>query len=161
MDTRLTEHMGHRHETPASITEKCIHCQREKTIASKAAAALGRLGGKAGRGASQVRGDSEHYRAIRAKRPKPQVYESRGEWGGYTVREGLKGWIVDEWSAITGQRTGVRYLVGYDLAIPRTARLDAYLNDGPGAATGAELVLRTAREGPGVIRLLRRGHIVR
>lgn len=35
---------------------------------SRTAAALGRLGGKAGRGASQVRGDSDHYRAIRAKR---------------------------------------------------------------------------------------------
>ncbi len=35
---------------------------------SKAAAALGRLGGKAGRGASQVRGDSDHYRAIVARR---------------------------------------------------------------------------------------------
>ena len=32
------------------------------------AAALGRLGGKAGRGASQVRGDSDHYRALVAKR---------------------------------------------------------------------------------------------
>jgi len=31
---------------------------------SKAAAAMGR----AGRGASKVRGDSDHYRAIRAKR---------------------------------------------------------------------------------------------
>jgi hypothetical protein len=35
---------------------------------SKAAATLGRKGGLAGRGASQVRGDSAHYRAIRAKR---------------------------------------------------------------------------------------------
>lgn len=35
---------------------------------SKAAAALGRLGGKAGRGESQRRGDSDHYRAIRAQR---------------------------------------------------------------------------------------------
>ena len=47
--------------------------QREEMDTSKAAAALGRLGGKAGRGASQVRGDSDHYRAIRAKRPKRAI----------------------------------------------------------------------------------------
>lgn len=35
---------------------------------SKAAAALGRLGGKAGRGESKRRGDSDYYRALRAKR---------------------------------------------------------------------------------------------
>ena len=34
---------------------------------SKAAAALGRLGGKAGTGASKRRGDSAYYRALRAK----------------------------------------------------------------------------------------------
>ena len=50
----------------------CQSCRDRHTDAtSKAAAALGRLGGKAGRGASQVRGDSDHYRAIRAKRPTP------------------------------------------------------------------------------------------
>jgi hypothetical protein len=34
---------------------------------SKAAAALGRKGGKAGTGASKRRGDSAYYRALRAK----------------------------------------------------------------------------------------------
>ena len=44
---------------------------------SKAAAALGRLGGAAGRGASQVRGDSDHYRAIVAKRKdRVKTYEA-------------------------------------------------------------------------------------
>jgi hypothetical protein len=37
------------------------------TDVSSAAAALGRKGGQAGKGASKVRGDSEHYKAIRAK----------------------------------------------------------------------------------------------
>jgi hypothetical protein len=35
---------------------------------SKAAAALGRLGGKAGRGESQRRGDSDYYRALVSRR---------------------------------------------------------------------------------------------
>lgn len=39
--------------------------------ASKAAAILGRKGGKAGTGASKRRGDSDYYRKLRAKR-KPQ-----------------------------------------------------------------------------------------
>jgi hypothetical protein len=34
---------------------------------SKAAAALGRLGGKAGKGKAKVRGDSTYYKALRAK----------------------------------------------------------------------------------------------
>ena len=34
---------------------------------SKAAAALGRKGGKAGTGASKRRGDSAYYKALRAK----------------------------------------------------------------------------------------------
>src|SRR5574340_1043649 len=40
----------------------------ETLRASQAAAILGRKGGKAGRGASQVRGYSEHYRALVARR---------------------------------------------------------------------------------------------
>lgn len=122
---------------------------------SKAAAAMGR----AGRGASKVRGDSDFYRAIRAKRRMAQTYEHRGEWGGYTVREGLKGWIVDQWSAIQGERTGWRGLLPYYHA-PRDRRLDQPIN-----AIGtllAELVreLTRTRDIDGV-RVLRRGHIVR
>jgi hypothetical protein len=37
---------------------------------SKAAAALGRLGGKAGTGKAKVRGDSAYYKALRAKAKK-------------------------------------------------------------------------------------------
>ena len=36
--------------------------------ASKAAAALGKKGGKAGTGASKRRGDADHYRRLAAKR---------------------------------------------------------------------------------------------
>src|SRR4030042_52714 len=97
---------------------------------SKAAAAMGR----AGRGASKVRGNREHYQRIRAMRPKPQAYESRGEWSGYTVREGLKGWIVEMWSAVQGQHSGGRYLVAYCQEWPRATKLDALRNDSPGAA---------------------------
>lgn len=130
---------------------------------SKAAAVLGRLGGKAGRGASQRRGGttpeavSAHMRAIRAKRPKAQVYERRDEWGGYTVREGLKGWIVEEWSRISGQHSGVRFLVPYCREWPRETRLDALRNTSPGASTEAEAILVYGREHA---RILRAGHIV-
>jgi len=139
---------------------------------SKAAAALGRLGGKAGRGASQVRGDSDHYRAIRAKRPAPQAYESRGEWGGYTVLEGLKGWIVEVWSARAGERTGWRACVAYGAPFARALQLDAPVSDYPGAVTEAETIVHHAADAiraralPGQtpilgVRILRRGHIVR
>ena len=121
---------------------------------SKAAAAMGR----AGRGTSKVRGGREHYQRIRAMRPKPQVHESRGEWGGYTVREGLKGWMVRVWSARTGERTGESTLVTYTAEAPRTLRLDAPINDL--GTLGAEYVLHMSRETVGV-RVLRRGHIVR
>lgn len=52
---------------------------------SKAAAAMGR----AGRGASKVRGDSDHYRAIRAKR-RPLSYVARSLTGG---------WVTMHWDA--------------------------------------------------------------
>jgi hypothetical protein len=43
----------------------------EQTRATKAARLLGRKGGLAGRGESQRRGDSAHYRALAAKRRHP------------------------------------------------------------------------------------------
>jgi hypothetical protein len=60
-------HDAHRRETPPSITGTCPMCQGEASAARSAAAVLGRKGGKAGKGASKVRGDSEHYKAIRAR----------------------------------------------------------------------------------------------
>ena len=131
--------------------------------ASKAAAALGRRGGKAGTGAAKVRGDADHYRALRAKRPAPQVYESRGEWGGYTVREGLRGWVVEWWSRQQGERTGARVVLLYKSDYPRTTQLDHGWN---GYLTSAEVIQAAAwdalRDGYGSpIRILRRGHVVR
>ena len=132
---------------------------------SAAAAALGKLGaakgGKAGTGAAKVRGDADHYRAIRAKRPAPQVYERRGEWGGYTVREALKGWIVEWDSREQGAITGARVLVPYGPTCPRGMRLDSdanpYLTN---ANRLAGLAADVRRDGFGG-RILRRGHIVR
>jgi len=135
---------------------------------SKAAAAMGR----AGRGASKVRGDRAHYQAIRAKRPAPQTYEDKGEWSGYTVREGLKGWIVEGWSYMTGERSGWRYVVAYSATWPRTTVLAEAVSDYPGAATHAECLMREARsaitagaqawETPiAGVRCLSRGHVVR
>jgi hypothetical protein len=149
----------------SSAKQGHCHCgDPSRAVVREAAAALGRRGGKAGRGASQVRGDSDHYRALRAKRPAPQVWERNGEWSGVAVREGLKGWIVDTWGARTGARTGTRVLVAYSPTTPRTLRLDAPVNDGPGGALGAELVIEVARTAwtpDSGCRILRRGHIVR
>lgn len=128
---------------------------REPMDTSKAAAVLGRRGGQAGTGEAKRRGDAAHYRAIRAKRPAPQVYECKGEWGGYTVREGLRGWIVETWSATAGERTGVRTLVPYD-TFPRSLRLDG--PQGPWS-TIAQAILEMSRNP--TMRVLRRGHIVR
>lgn len=62
------EHLEHRRETPASVTEKCPYCLAERDalrhIASK--------GGKAGKGASKRRGDSAYYKALRALPRKPK-----------------------------------------------------------------------------------------
>jgi hypothetical protein len=135
---------------------------------SKAAAAMGR----AGRGASKVRGDSDHYRAIRAKRRPRQIYERRGEWGGYMVTEGTRGWLVEVWSARSGERTGWRACVAYGVPFARTLQLDAPVSDYPGAVTEAETIVHHAAEAiraralPGQtpilgVRVLQRGHIVR
>ena len=61
------------------------------TDVSKAAAALGRLGGEAGRGESKRRGDSAHYRATVAKR-----------WGRSTG-ERPRGDYVSFGGALTGR----------------------------------------------------------
>jgi hypothetical protein len=58
-------HDAHRRETPPSITATCPMCQGEASAARSAAAVLGRKGGKAGKGASKVRGTREHYQRIR------------------------------------------------------------------------------------------------
>ena len=52
--------------TPNQMCEGC-----RRTL-GYSAAALGRLGGKAGTGETKVRGDSAYYKALRAKRTKPQ-----------------------------------------------------------------------------------------
>lgn len=139
---------------------------------SKAAAALGRLGGKAGRGEVKRRGDSSHYRAIRAKRPAPQTFEARSDWGGYEVREGLKGWVVSAWSARSGERTGWRCRVDYSAVFPQTTVLSAPVSDYPGAVTEGETIYDAARREIaagtqsyqtqyGGVRVLSRGHVVR
>lgn len=51
---------------------------------SKAAAVLGRKGGKAGTGEAKRRGNGDYYRALRAKRrglPREAYCSKCGEWG--------------------------------------------------------------------------------
>jgi hypothetical protein len=131
---------------------------------SKAAAHLGRKGGAAGTGKAKQRGGdtpeavSAHMRQVRAQRREPQTSAKSGEWGGYTVREGLKGWVVEEWSLVQGQRSGWRALLPYSDDFPRDLDLARRRNDSPGSATEAEAILLAAHD-PGV-RILRRGRIV-
>jgi len=65
----------------------------ELSGSSKAAAALGRLGGRAGRGESQVRGDSAHYRTIRAKRVTVWGYRNVAYYPGPSA-EGYAVWYA-------------------------------------------------------------------
>ena len=57
------------HPTKQQVIDAAASVFIETSMAVKSAAqTLGRRGGLAGRGASQRRGDSEHYRALAAKR---------------------------------------------------------------------------------------------
>ena len=65
------EHMKH----PAANSDYCAFCLEQWPCADslkEAAAALGRKGGKAGKGAAKRRGDSAYYKALRAKATKPK-----------------------------------------------------------------------------------------
>lgn len=42
-------------------------------------------------------------------------YEANGEWSGLTAWRAPKGWIIEKWTAVQGDRTGGRYLIPYDL----------------------------------------------
>lgn len=125
-----------------------INCEPSEPK-SRAAVSLGRKGGSV-RGASKSRGDSAHYRALVAKR-----YEVRGEWGGYEIRAGRIGWIVERDSRVQGDTTDERIRIGYDL-VPATVDLDAAINEM--GTTNAQLIVEYATHGQGT--LLRRGRRV-
>jgi hypothetical protein len=110
---------------------------------------MGRKGGSV-RGASKVRGDSAHYRALVAKR-----YVARGEWGGYEIRAGRIGWIVERDSRHQDDTTDERVRIGYYL-VPATVDLDATINEM--GTTYAQLIIEYAQHGKG--QLLRRGRRV-
>jgi hypothetical protein len=122
-----------------------------------AAAVLGARGGRVvgrGTGAAKRRGDSAHYRAMRVKRPAPQVYASP-EWctprRGFRVREGLRGWHVET-------DGGERLVLAYSAECPRAIQLDRPVSDHPAAVLWAEAIWRRAHnEDTAGVRLLRRG----
>ena len=41
------------------------------------------------------------------------MYENQKEWSGYRVRESKKGWIIEGWSRIQGNKTNYKYLVPF------------------------------------------------
>lgn len=84
-------------------------------------------------------------------------YTREGEWAGYTVQGSKKGWIVEGWSAISGERTGRRVLVPYDSEVPRETNLCEPWNEH--IDTGQYIALLTSLS-PGRCRILRRGHKV-
>lgn len=116
---------------------------------NSAAVALGRKGGRVS-GPSKSRGDAAHYRALVSKR-----YAVRGKWGGYDIRAGRLGWIVEVSSRIADTLTGERVRIGYDL-VPSTVDLAATINEH--LTTYAQLIVEYATGGAGT--LLRRGRIV-
>jgi len=115
---------------------------------------------------------SAHMREVRAKRRTPQTYTSDGERGGYTAREGLRGWVVEGWSRVAGERTGWRCLVSYAPPFEPSLRLDGLASGPGGAVVHAEMIYEAARQAIAAgapvgkplilgVRVLRRGHVVR
>jgi len=42
------------------------------------------------------------------------TYEKNGEWGGYSIKESKKGWIIEGWSRIQGNTTDYKILLPYE-----------------------------------------------
>lgn len=113
------------------------------------ASEMGRKGGLAS-GASKIRGNSAHYRALVAKR-----HVARGGWGGYEIHVGRLGWLVELDSRISGTLTNERVRIGFDV-VPASADLGAAINDV--GTTNAQLIVECALRGQG--KLVRRGRRV-
>ncbi len=88
-------------------------------------------------------------------------FERRYEWNGYTVRPGLKGWIVERWSRIQGQTTGQKYIVAYTPNCPEGADLNVVKKDSNYPEYEQPMLGDwIARGGAPVTRVLRKGSVV-
>ena len=65
---RLTVEIPDHYDARIITAEDVIHDAGIRIVEATTAAALGRLGGKAGRGEAKRRGDSAYYRAMRERR---------------------------------------------------------------------------------------------
>lgn len=101
-------------------------------------------------------------------KPNEQVYERKDDWGGYTVRKSEKGFLVECWSARAGELTDDKYLLPYDIGLVSDYGRDADLNGSHNEYMRiGEYLYSVATEsmgtdyGKGLIRVLRKGRIVR
>jgi len=81
-------------------------------------------------------------------------FVSGGEWSGIAIHEMKNGWVVETWSRISGQMTGVKYTVPFNRSFP--SGTDLYEEWNEGTTKGVALYERSS---PG--RILRKGIRVR
>ena len=57
------------------------------------------------------------------------IYQSNGEWSGFSVRQSCTGYVVNGWSRIEGERDGWRALLPFSADFPVDMELSAKWND--------------------------------
>jgi hypothetical protein len=80
-------------------------------------------------------------------------YRKDGKWGGFEIRESLRGWLVRYWSAVQGNVTNRVTLRPYSQRFPRGMKLDQPWNDW--MSNGEALVDLTE-----TIKVVRKGFVV-
>jgi len=88
------------------------------------------------------------------------VYTSDGEWGGYSVRPGPTGWIVEGWGLVSGSHAGGRTLVTYCDGYDRDTPLNSPRNEFCTIGEWVEFLSRSRGDGGARVRVLRHGKVV-
>lgn len=59
------------------------------------------------------------------------IYERESDFGGQTIKESKKGWLVEGWSRYQGNRTGYRFLIPFEkCGVKQGKNLEEDYNDG-------------------------------
>lgn len=87
---------------------------------------------------------------------RPPTFTRRWEWSGYTIRPGKRGWIMESWSAVQGDRSGIKLLIPYGKNWPEGADLHCLINE---ITLLGEYIAEFGGTTPGT-RVLRTGHLV-
>ena len=83
------------------------------------------------------------------------MFEKKGDWSEYTIREDQRGWIVEGNSRIQGCRTNYKWLIPFEKSMyVAGANLNEMHNN---YMTKGEYIFEAEREDR---RILRSGHIV-